>query len=203
LDSYLRDLASLIELLARPEAPLADDGSLPGLGVDERLKQRESQEKQALAPDEALGRAAPATPPFLVVLDTFEEVQYRSQAVVERLFDFLAALRRWMPQARPVLAGRNEVHRTEVSNCPLRNFQPEAAQAVLEAEGMPPDLAERIVEQVGGSPLSLRLALNLWRRKPADDELADLKPTRRPTRRPSWSSRSRRPRYRVSCLRAF
>ena len=178
LYSYLRDLASLLELLARPEASLAEDGSLAELGVDERLKQRESQEQQTMAPDEAPGRAAPAAPPFLVVLDTFEEVQFRSQAMVDRLFDFLAALRGWVPQVRPVLAGRNEVHSrwTEVDNRKLGNFQPEAAQALLEADGVPPDLAGHIVEQVGGSPLSLRLALNLWHRGLADEGLAGLKP---------------------------
>jgi hypothetical protein len=108
--------------------------------------------------------------PFMLVLDTFEEVQYRSSRVVRRLFDFLRALQEKAPQVRPVLAGRNPVNIEgyEVTNVQLNDFQPDAARALLESEGVPSGVAADIVEQVGGSPLSLWLALELWRRS-ADD----------------------------------
>ena len=108
--------------------------------------------------------------PFLMALDTFEEVQYRSSRVVQRLFDFLRALQEKAPQVRPVLAGRNPVNIEgyEVSNLELKDFAPDAALALLESEGVPPEVADDIVAQTGGSPLSLWLALELWRRA-ADD----------------------------------
>ncbi|MCE7985235.1 MAG: ATP-binding protein [Caldilinea sp. CFX5] len=104
--------------------------------------------------------------PYLLALDTFEEVQYRSSAVVQRLFRFLQALQEQMPMTRPVLAGRNPVvvPGFTVENHELNRFQPEAAQALLEGEGMPATLAQTIVKQIGTSPLSLRLALDLWQR---------------------------------------
>lgn len=110
--------------------------------------------------------------PYLLALDTFEEVQYRSSTVVMRLFRFLQALQEKAPMTRPVLTGRNPVKVPEfaVENHELSRFQPEAAQALLEGEGIPPDLAQKIVRQVGASPLSLRLALDLWRRSQTDAE---------------------------------
>lgn len=110
--------------------------------------------------------------PYLLALDTFEEVQYRSSAVVERLFKFLQALQEKAQMTRPVLAGRNPVEMPgfPVENRELSRFQPEAARALLEGEGIPADLAQKIVRQVGTSPLSLRLALDLWRRGQTDAE---------------------------------
>jgi|GEM_PF-1100352 len=104
--------------------------------------------------------------PFLLVLDTFEEVQYRSSRIVVQLLDFLRAWQDMAPSFRPVLAGRNPVDAPglPVENRELGDFQPEAAQALLEAEGVPSSVAQFIVEQVGGNPLSLRLALDLWQR---------------------------------------
>jgi hypothetical protein len=108
--------------------------------------------------------------PFMLVLDTFEEVQYRSSRVVRRLFDFLRALQEKAPQTRPVLAGRNpvQIDGYEVINVQLKDFAPDTARSLLESEGVPSDVATDIVTQVGGSPLSLWLALELWRRSAAD-----------------------------------
>lgn len=116
-------------------------------------------------------------PPFLLVLDTFEEVQYRSSAIVERLFNFLQALRQAVPQSRPVAVGRNTVQpqTMQSDNRELGDFEPEAARALLEAEGIPPDLAKQIVKQVGSTALSLRLVADLWHRGLMDKQgLADL-----------------------------
>ena len=135
--------------------------------------------------------------PLLLVLDTFEEVQYRSSAGVAELLRFLGAFQHTVPSLRPVLAGRNPVYPAasgpdtmvltqapsappqgrvtrslpstytveyRVENRELGDFQPDAAQELMVDRGIPPDLARTIVRQVGGNPLSLRLAVDLWQR---------------------------------------
>ncbi len=77
--------------------------------------------------------------PFMLALDTFEEVQYRSSRVVRRLFDFLRALQEKAPQARPILAGRNPVHIEgyEVTNLELKDFAPDAGACPARSRGRP------------------------------------------------------------------
>jgi len=112
--------------------------------------------------------------PLLFVLDTFEEVQYRSNVVIESLCRFLAMFQMHVPCLRCVLAGRAPIK--EVSGVPtweieLKDFDPMAAQGFLEAHGVTPSpLAKAIVAQVGGNPLSLNLALEVWRKEGADQQ---------------------------------
>jgi len=108
--------------------------------------------------------------PVLLVLDTFEEVQYRSTAFVEGVFDFLDALQQRLPMLRTVLAGRAPVKldKYSVNELKLPPFDPLAARAFLRKEfrleGIVDDaLAVIVADQVGGSPLSLKLAARLIR----------------------------------------
>src|SRR5262249_37613298 len=48
-------------------------------------------------------------PVLLLVLDTYEEVQYRSRYVVEQVWRFLQEFREAVPQTRVVVAGRAPV----------------------------------------------------------------------------------------------
>lgn len=125
-----------------------------------------------------LGNLKVEADPFLLVLDTFEQVQYRSAVVVQALFEFLAEFQKHVPRLRTVLAGRATL--TEVKDFPTQEihlgaFDADAAQAFLGARGVTsPELARRIYGTVGGSPLSLRLAAETWRRT-GDAGLGDLR----------------------------
>jgi hypothetical protein len=119
-----------------------------------------------------LGNLKVEEDPFLLVLDTFEEVQYRSDVVVANLAAFLKSFQQQVPRLRSVLAGRAPV--TGIAGFPtqevsLKDFDPEAAQGFLEANGVrPPDVAKTLAHQVGGNPLSLNLAVALWKSSEMD-----------------------------------
>jgi hypothetical protein len=98
--------------------------------------------------------------PLLLVLDTLEEVQYRGH--VPALRRFLAHVAKHVPRVRIVLAGRARVPELAVDpqhQIQLVEFDAKAAVAFLQAMGVSdPEIARAIVEEVGGSPLTLRLA---------------------------------------------
>jgi hypothetical protein len=102
--------------------------------------------------------------PILFVLDTFEEVQYRGLDVVEGVLAFFRKLQEAIPGVRVVVAGRAAVSstRVQVDNRPLGPLQVDDAAKYLNDRGIDdPQLARRVAVQVGGSPLSLRLALEV------------------------------------------
>jgi tetratricopeptide (TPR) repeat protein len=112
--------------------------------------------------------------PFLMVFDTFEEVQSRSAAFVGELFNFLAELQggvgKTLPRLRIVLAGRAHIDQAEFPTNVLELFEldPEAAQGYLEARGVSdPKVAKAVAAQVGGHPLNLYLAAELIRKEGA------------------------------------
>ncbi len=110
--------------------------------------------------------ASPPVPPapLLLVLDTFEEVQYRSATFVTGIFDFLEQMQRRIPQLRTVLSGRADVQAEDYSVRPLKlpPFDRDAAQAFLEKQGVKNvGLGFAIADQVGGSPLVLKMAAKL------------------------------------------
>jgi len=111
--------------------------------------------------------------PLLLVLDTFEEVQVRSRAFVEAVWEFLDDLQRKVPRLRIVVSGRAPVTDLTTASLPLTELDPEAARAVLErglaeALGAPdPATAAAVVAQVGGNPLSLKLAVEVIRKEGA------------------------------------
>jgi len=98
--------------------------------------------------------------PFLLVLDTFEEVQIRGPAAVDSVFDWIEAMS-VLPQLRVVIAGRAPVDGHKVTDHPLGNFDQPAALAFLRSAGVKTELRKTIFDMVGGNPLSLRLAAQL------------------------------------------
>ena len=118
------------------------------------------------------------TAPFLLVLDTFEEVQYRSSVTVLELYKFLQVFQSHVPRLRTVLVGRAPL--TGFTDYPtqevkLEDFDPAAAQGFLEAHGLPPTVAKNLSAQVSGNPLSLKLVAEVWRRERTNaDNLIDL-----------------------------
>jgi hypothetical protein len=108
--------------------------------------------------------------PLLFILDTFEEVQYRSSAFVDEVFDFLESLQKRIPTLRAVLSGRAPIEskRFKTEGLPISVFDAEIAQGFLESHGITdPELAKLVATQVGGSPLTLKLAVEVLRREEA------------------------------------
>jgi hypothetical protein len=109
--------------------------------------------------------------PLLLVLDTFEEVQSRSQAAVERITRFLEDLQRAVPRLRTVFSGRAPLDdpvtagpAARTQSMPLSQLDPASAASILRLEGMPESLASKTASWVGGHPLVLQLACELLQR---------------------------------------
>ncbi|GAB2677977.1 trypsin-like peptidase domain-containing protein [Thalassiella azotivora] len=115
--------------------------------------------------------------PFLLVLDTFEEVQYRGEAAVAVVGRLLQELRTHVPHARVVVSGRAPVDLpgTTVDELPLGDFDDEAASAYLAARGVrPPAQVRALVRRFGRSPLTLFLVAQAWRQGDGNDDLDDV-----------------------------
>jgi predicted acylesterase/phospholipase RssA len=118
--------------------------------------------------------------PLLLVLDTFEEVQFRSQAYADEVLQFLNRIQARVPRLRTVLCGRVEIHssRYKLREVPIGNFDRDAAIGFLGARGIESAaVATAIFEQVGGSPLVLRLAADVARLEHIGEQGIDGLPT--------------------------
>ncbi|MBP9803948.1 MAG: hypothetical protein KBE22_03445 [Candidatus Accumulibacter sp.] len=99
--------------------------------------------------------------PFLLVLDTFEEVQVRGEEAVDAVFRWLEAMFQ-LPQLRVVISGRAPVKDRKVArHVALGNFDKPAALAFLGHADLSSAVAEEIFDKVGGNPLALRLCILL------------------------------------------
>jgi hypothetical protein len=110
---------------------------------------------------------------LLLVLDTFERVQFRSQDHVENLWEFLRALRACVPRLRTVIAGRapmDKRRKLEVEEVHLTELDFESAMSYLKSrEIRDPATARHVIDQVGRNPLTLKLAAEVIT---ADSEIA-------------------------------
>ena len=108
--------------------------------------------------------------PFVIVLDTFEEVQYRGEKLAYPLWEMLDRMQQSFPFLRVVVSGRAPVTSLTLSNKPpegmvLGDLDNEAAVAYLKGLGVAdPELAQMLVKQLGGVPLSLKLAAAVVKR---------------------------------------
>lgn len=108
---------------------------------------------------------------LLLVLDTFEEVQYRSRDSVRELWRFLDELQSSVPRLRTVIAGRARISEFKTEDLPLSSLDLEAAQGFLRANGVTDeDLARTVADQMRGNPLSLKLAAQVLRLEGAGKE---------------------------------
>jgi hypothetical protein len=106
--------------------------------------------------------------PMLLVLDTFEEIQFRSAALEDEVFDFLNHLQQLVPRLRTILCGRTPIttKRYDVTTLPIGDFDDETALIFLTHHGITDRvIAEKVIEQVGKSPLVLRLAAEVARKE--------------------------------------
>lgn len=106
--------------------------------------------------------------PFIVVLDTFEEVQYRGELRAQPFWKLLIEMQKQWPFLRVILCGRAPADSLRLAGAPpqriqLGDLEPGAAISFLSSIGITePGLAAAIVRQVGGVPLSLRLAAPIF-----------------------------------------
>jgi hypothetical protein len=118
---------------------------------------------------------------ILLVLDTFEIVQRRGPTAVYTLLRFVAELLVQVPRLRVVIVGRGVLRRQdfpfsddvpEWTPMPLQGFDARAGRAYLRARlkkyDLPPvsdEHLDRLVQQVNGNPLGLRLAAQVFARE--------------------------------------
>ncbi len=109
--------------------------------------------------------------PYLLLLDTFEEVQHRNADLVRDLEHLLAVLRSRYPQLRVVLSGRAPEPGLKGTELVLKGLDEDSALSLLEASGVEDaDLRRGLYAQVGGNPLSLKLAAEVARVEGAEAE---------------------------------
>lgn len=103
--------------------------------------------------------------PILIVLDSFEEAQYRTgETVIRNFLEFLDELTGRLPNIRLLIVGRSDlvVSPFNFQKLPVGDFDEDAAKAYLKALGIEqPEVRYLIQEKVGGNPLTLKLAAAL------------------------------------------
>jgi cellulose synthase operon protein C len=118
----------------------------------------------------ATGNAAGGTrddPPLLVVLDSFEEAQYRSSPYLRRMWDMFDAVQHVYPMVRVVVSGRAPVEELEINRraaryLPVTELDLDASMRFLHVHGITdPEAARVLADRLGGNPLNLKLAARL------------------------------------------
>jgi WD40 repeat protein/tetratricopeptide (TPR) repeat protein len=106
--------------------------------------------------------------PLVLIVDTFEEVQFLGPEAVFLVFNFLNRLQRAVPQLRIVVSGRAAPDGQSLYYLTLGELPPQAAAELLKrtlsSAGKPiPDAQtlDEIVQTIGGNPMVLRLAARL------------------------------------------
>lgn len=108
--------------------------------------------------------------PYVVVLDTFEEIQYRGETRASPLWQLLAEMQKRWPFLRVIISGRAPVSSlflagTKPESLELGGLDKESALAILVADGVDDEvLAGKLVDQVGAVPLSLKLVGEMFKR---------------------------------------
>ncbi|WP_406277063.1 ATP-binding protein [Streptomyces sp. NBC_00191] len=107
--------------------------------------------------------AGQKNPPFVLVIDSFEEAQYRGSPVMGRLWRMCVTFQSVYPGLRVVVSGRAPVDHPARTVTPqdieLHELDREAAISLLTACGVTDrEMAGMWADRVGGHPLSLKLA---------------------------------------------
>jgi hypothetical protein len=105
--------------------------------------------------------------PYVVVLDSFEEVQYRGEERAMPFWGVLSSLQGRRPFLRVVVAGRAPVETLRLADRPplhieLGDLDDKAAGSFLSAQGIDDPTVQRdLIRMVGRLPLSLKLVGSL------------------------------------------
>jgi hypothetical protein len=112
--------------------------------------------------------------PLVLVLDTFEEVQYRSRAFVEAIWTTLDEVQSSVHALRTVIAGRAELDGFTTEDYELKPLGEKAAAELLRANGVDDaGTIRQIIRHLGGNPLTLRLAASVVRQDEGSTEAID------------------------------
>lgn len=99
--------------------------------------------------------------PFLLVLDTFEEVQMSGESAMDSVFRWLESMFQ-LEHLRVVISGRTQIDGRKVArHLQLGNFDKVAALSFLQTAGLSKAISDEIFDKVGGNPLALRLCIQL------------------------------------------
>ena len=115
--------------------------------------------------------------PLLIVLDTYEEVQYRGLRNEIKLWNLLDAIQSQFPTLRLVIFGRAPLDQlpttsTQTTVQALSEFKRDAAVLFLNKLGIADSgVAGELFDSVGGNPLSLKLAAEIYNREGAKTDL--------------------------------
>jgi NTE family protein len=143
-----------------------DQGRAPAGAT--RGAERESFYLQSVTTDDRIALSRLRLP-VLIVLDSFEEVQFRtSPGRIDTLFQTLDEIKQIVPTLKVICIGRAEIVYDENRGLtlPLENFDSLSTQTFLESMGIRDnDLVRYIYEKFGGNPLTLRLAAGLLTRE--------------------------------------
>ncbi|TYP75288.1 hypothetical protein BD809_103352 [Aquimarina intermedia] len=110
--------------------------------------------------------------PVLIVFDSFEEMQYRaSHYELIEFFEFIKVISDYIPRIRPIFVGRAEMSESidefDFYELRIEEFDKESANVILDNNGVGDKKArDRIYQQLGGNPLVLNLAANLYKKSP-------------------------------------
>lgn len=109
--------------------------------------------------------------PLLIVLDTYEEVQYRGFKQEIQLWNLMDSIQKEFPTLRIIVFGRAPLEQVPTSSTAttihqLANFDQASAEAFLKRLGVEDSsVASNLYNSVGGNPLSLKLAAEIYRRE--------------------------------------
>ena len=113
--------------------------------------------------------------PVLFVLDTFEEVQWRSEEYVTAIWSLLGDMQQTIGRLRVCVSGRGQVSGPVADSVALTGLDEEASVGYLGARGVTdPVIARTLARQVKGNPLSLKLAAELLEREGLKDGKLDI-----------------------------
>ncbi|MFK0692910.1 hypothetical protein ACFX5Q_32925 [Mesorhizobium sp. IMUNJ 23033] len=114
----------------------------------------------------ALERPGGNTPPALLFIDTFEEVQYYAREQLEPFWNLFSQLFNSSSHIRLLISGRPPLATVPTSirqnKIELVELEPVAAVELLHREtAMPREALDSVARQIGGNPLNLRLAARI------------------------------------------
>jgi len=108
--------------------------------------------------------------PLLIVLDTYEEVQTQGFKQEIQLWNLMDSIQHDFPTVRIVVFGRSRLEQVPTSNISTRlelleNFDRPSAESFLRKLGVgDANVARSLYDELGGNPLSLKLAAEVYRR---------------------------------------
>tara|TARA_R110000744_G_scaffold114988_1_gene215061 strand:+ start:13633 stop:18060 length:4428 start_codon:yes stop_codon:yes gene_type:complete len=113
----------------------------------------------------ALGKERLSKSPFLMVFDSFEEIEYRaSETEVNNWFEFLDMISLEIPRFRPVIVGRNRLinNKLKIEPLELLAFDLDSSVGYLKSRGVTDEkISHFLFKRFGGNPLTLELCANL------------------------------------------